>query len=644
MLVDSDRTSSGSHLSVEDVFSLLGEHLPGYEYRSEQLKLAHLIDRCFVAGNAGLFEAGTGTGKSLAALVPAALSGKRVVISTATIALQEQYINKDIPTLQEILPFPVRAALVKGRGNYLGMRRFEDHLKEAAVDERLEDWANDTTTGDFSELDFVPTADTWMEINSDSDDCLRNKCPKFNDCYYFRAREFAEDAHLLVVNHALLLADAASDGSILPTYDYLIIDEAQHLPSIATDAFSLTISNRGIKVLCSKSVNKLQAPIQIVKDLEIEAEGFFINLEQMCTGGKTRFRQSVDGAQYLHQALSTLKIWLEEATFENILDVEMAREKAKLKARGLIATINGYLHCLDLLIEPDAAYVVWAERDFKKQKLEVIAAPLDVSEMLNQKIFKKSGLVSSVWMSATLATGGANPFGFFKRQVGAPSEVVEAKVSSPFDYKRQSVLYLPGKLPEPNHPEFFLKASDEIEKILQLSDGRAFVLFTSYSGMNNAFNILNDRLPFPCKRQGEVPRKKLLDWFRETPQAVLFGTASFWEGVSIDGDQLSCVIIDRIPFQAPDDPVYEARCEALQKDGQNTWFGDLALPHATMRLKQGVGRLIRTATDTGIVAILDPRLTTKHYGRSILQALPPMSIVKSLSGYETLEDMLESVN
>ena len=404
MLVDSDRTKD-SHLTVEDVFSLLSEQLPGYEYRSEQLKLAHLIDRGFSAGQVGIFEAGTGTGKSLAALVPAVLSGKRVVISTATIALQEQYINKDIPSLQSILPFEVRAALVKGRGNYLGMRRFEDHLKESAIDERLEDWANDTTTGDVSELDFVPPADTWWEINSDSDDCLRNKCPKFNDCYYFRAREFAQDAHLLVVNHALLLADAASDGSILPDYDYLIVDEAQHLPSIATDAFSSTISNRGIKVLCSKSVNKLQAPIQIVKDLEIEAEGFFINLEQMCTGMKTRFRQSVDGTQYLHQALTALKTWLEEANFENILDVEMAREKAKLKAKGLITTINGYLHCLDLLIEPDAGFVVWAERDFKKNKLEVIAAPLDVSETLNRLIFKKPGLLSSVWMSATMATG-----------------------------------------------------------------------------------------------------------------------------------------------------------------------------------------------------------------------------------------------
>ncbi len=643
MLVDSDRTKD-SHLTVEDVFSLLSEHLPGYEYRSEQLKLAHLIDRGFSAGEVGIFEAGTGTGKSLAALVPAILSGKRVVISTATIALQEQYINKDIPSLQAILPFEVRATLVKGRGNYLGIRRFEDYLKEASVDERIEDWANDTTTGDISELEFVPARDTWMEINSDSDDCLRDRCPSVNDCYYFRARAFAKDAHLLVVNHALLLADANSGGSILPEYDYLIVDEAQHLPTIATNAFSKAISNRGIKILCSTSVNKLQAPIQIVKDLEMEAEGFFINLEQLCKGLKTRFRESVDGAQYLHETLTTLKTWLEKADFENILDVDMAREKAKLKANGLVSTINGYLHCLDLLIEPNPRYVVWAERDFKKSRLDLVAAPLDVSDKLRKEIFQKSGLVSSVWMSATLATGGTDPFAFFKRQVGAPEGVVQDKVSSPFDYRQQSVLYLPGKLPEPNHPEFVFKAADEIEKILQLSDGRAFVLFTSYSAMNNAFNILNDRLPFPCKKQGDVPRKKLLDWFRETPQAVLFGTASFWEGVSVDGDQLSCVIIDRIPFQAPDDPVYEARCEALQKDGQNTWFGDLALPHATMRLKQGVGRLIRTSTDTGMVAILDPRLTTKHYGRSILQALPPMSIVKSLSGYNTLQDVLESVN
>ncbi|CAN5118558.1 ATP-dependent DNA helicase [soil metagenome] len=639
--MDEDRGS----LSVEDIFSRLADKLPGYEARPQQLELAHLIERAFSTQMTGIFEAGTGTGKSLAALIPALLSGKKVVVSTNTISLQEQYINKDIPALKAMLPFKFEAALMKGRGNYLGLRRWEEHLIDQEMDDRLVDWVHTTAFGDISELEFVPHWETWNEINSDSDDCLRNKCPNFNDCFYFEAKKRAEDADLLVVNHALLLADAASYGNILPPYDLLIVDEAHHLPEVATDAFGLGISNRGMRVLASKATKRVQAPISIVRELEYEADEFFHKLSQDCTAQKTRIRHAVDGASDLALSLENLKIWLEEQEFETLLDVGQARERAKLKARSLISTTTAYIQCLNLLANPNPKWVVWVERgDISATRIQVFAAPLEVAPFIQDFIFDKPHLQSSVWMSATLATVGDDPFGFFKNLCGVEGHVIQNKVSSPFDYARQSLLYLPRNLPEPNHPSFTAQSADEIERILDVSDGRAFVLFTSRYAMTTVANMLGERLAFPSKKQGDMPRKKLIEWFVATPNAVLFGTSSFWEGVSIDGDKLSCVIIDRIPFQVPDDPVHEARCDVLKSNPQSSWFNDLSLPHATMRLKQGVGRLIRTHKDTGIVAILDPRLTSKRYGRQILECLPPMTIIRSLQGMTTFEEKLRQLD
>ncbi len=594
------------------------------------MHLALEIERTFQAGKTGVFEAGTGTGKTFAALIPAALSAKKVVISTNTIALQEQYIKKDIPALQKVLPFQIEAVLMKGRGNYLGLRRWEEHVLEYGIDDRLMAWQHDTETGDVSELDFVPHWDTWGEINSDSDDCLRNRCPQFSSCFYFEARKQAEEADVLIVNHALLLADAASKGNILPKYDLLIIDEAHHLPEVATNAFSLTLSNRGLRSLCTKALKRVSAPGGMVHDVESQGVDFFQHLNMLCQYPRTRLRKGVAEAADLSLTLGILKKWLEDQNFEHLLDVDMSREKAKLKAKSLVATINAYLSLLDILAYPDPNWVVWVERsDVTGSRIEVVAAPLDPSVFIRENLLEQENLHSSVWMSATLATGGDDPFGYFKRTVGL-DHVIQSAVPSPFNYAKQAILYLPHNLPEPNAPGFMSAAVEEIERILEVSEGRAFVLFTSKSALNAAYDILAPTLAYPCKRQGEMPRQRLIEWFKSTESAVLFGTSSFWEGVSIDGDQLSCVIIDRIPFQVPDDPVHEARCEALKQDTSKSWFNDLSLPHATMRLKQGVGRLIRTSNDTGIVAILDPRMTTKQYGRRILECLPPMTITRSL--------------
>lgn len=617
--------------SIEQIFELLASKLPGYEVRDSQLELARQIERSFQSGKTGIFEAGTGVGKSFAAIIPALLSGKKVVVSTATIALQEQYINKDIPTLQRILPFEFDAVLLKGRGNYLGLRRFHDHLLEQSIDEEFVDWVNSTISGDISELEFVPPLDVWKEINSDSDDCLRNRCPDFGSCFYFDAKRRAEKADLIVVNHALLLADAASRGSILPPYQYLIVDEAHHLPDVATDAFSLSVSNRGIKRLLARAAKKVNAPGPLLNEIEYTAGQFFFHLNQAARQQRMRLYEAVEGFEDLVEALEDLKTWMEEADFSHILDVDLAREKAQLKAKSLISTICGYTKCLGLLGDPSRDYVTWLERTSANDvKLEVVAAPLDPSTYISDFVLQKPALISSVWMSATLATGGDDPFAFFKKSIGADRYVVQRQVSSPFDFENQALLYLPRDMAEPNHSDFMPQALSEIERIIELTEGRAFVLFTSKNALNFAYEELAPVLPYECRRQGDMPRQKLIEWFRATPHAVLFGTSSFWEGVSIDGDQLSCVIIDRIPFQVPDDPVYEARCQEMQQDTERSWFNELALPYATMRLKQGVGRLIRTKRDRGIVAILDNRLTKKFYGRKILECLPPMRIIRSL--------------
>ena len=632
-----------SNNSLEEIFTRLSEAIPGYEHRTQQVDLAESIQRAFASDRTGIFEAGTGTGKSLAALIPAALAGKKVVVSTATISLQEQYLYKDIPTLKSALPFELEAAILKGRGNYVGLRRYEDHVIEEELDPRIIKWIDDTDFGDVGELEFSPPVEQWLSINSDSDDCLRNKCKRFNECFYFQARKRAEDADILVVNHALLLADAVSEGNILPPYDLLIVDEAHQLPEIATKSFSLSISIRGLQRLASRALKNVGAPAHMAHNMEELGSEFFDNLHFTSPFGKTRLKKGLETVEELLLSISVLSDWLGAQEFETVLDVDNARDKIKAKSKALISSANRFIRCLELVRNADPDWVVWTEKtDNYGGRTEIVAAPLRVSNLLNDLIFHKKGLSSSIWMSATLATAGDDPFEFFKEQIGAPKDVLQAKISSPFDYPRQALMYLPSNLPEPNDPRFTMSAADEIEKILQSTNGCAFVLFTSYYGMNGVYDMLAHKLPYDCKKQGDMSRQKLIDWFKETPNAVLFATASFWEGVSIDGNQLSCVIIDRIPFQAPDDPVYEARCDALKSEANSSWFNDLALPHAIMRLKQGVGRLIRTKTDRGIVALLDARITKKLYGRTILGSLPPMTIIKSLRG-RSVDEILEQI-
>ena len=627
--------------TVISVFDKIKQKMPRYESRDSQIHMGESIQYCFKTGKTGIFEAGTGVGKSLAALVPAALSGKRVVVSTATISLQEQYIHKDIPLIQDVIDKKLSVALLKGRSNYVGLRRFQDHMREEHVDQEIIDWVEETEFGDISELEFMPHFETWQEINSNSDDCLRNRCPHFKDCFYFETRRMAEKADIIVVNHALLRADAASLGKILPRYDHLILDEAHHLRDIATETFSSSISTNGVKRLAGRAQRRVSAPITLVDHIQRDANDFFHHLSNMFEGKKLRIREPIVEAKPLLDSMQDLRDWLERQEFDDILDVDMARDRMKLKAKALMTTIDGYKHCLELICQPSLDWVVWAEKqDFSAAKIKVTAAPLDVSEHIHDALLNKPGLESTIFMSATLATDTEDPFGYFKSSVGVAGKVVQDQFPSPFNFQEKSVLYLPKGMPNPNSPNYLFAIADRIEEVLEISKGRAFVLFTSRYALNKIFDMISHKLPYEAKKQGDIPRSKLVEWFKSTPNAVLFGTASFWEGVSVDGEQLSCVIIDRIPFQVPDDPVYEARCERIQADQEKNWFMDFALPHAITRLKQGVGRLIRTQEDTGMVTILDPRLTEKFYGKRMVRCLPPMRVVH---GIDTVEDFFKNL-
>lgn len=618
-------------LTLHEAFNCVARTLPGYEVREAQLDMARAVERGFAERMPVVAEAGTGTGKSFSALIPAILSGKRVVISTATIALQEQYLHKDIPLLQKALPVKFEARLVKGRGNYLSRRRWSESLLAPATT-WLREWVEQTESGDMAELPMSPPTDIWEEVRSDKDDCLREKCPNFDDCFYFEARRALTQAEILITNHALLLIDRASGGQVLPDYDLLVIDEAHQFTDYASRALTLQLSNFGLSRTLSRL--KKQFPGLGMTLMKAEAAGnrFF---EVLLEGPRQTRRYTLDPvmADDLSSALvrllsefKQLDLGKEDTTEANV---------ARMRRERLSETLTGYLGNLKVLAEPGEEWVNWVEFQTTRTgttHITLHCTPLDVSGSLGEWFSNPDG-PTTVWMSATLTTSPPDPFSYFRTQVGLPVQTAQEVIfSSPFDYPSQGLLYLPRHLPEPNTASYTAAIASEIEQLVNLSEGRAFVLFTSIQQMKQVHAQLEPRLTWPCHHQEQMSRRRLVEWFRNTEHPVLFATSSFWEGVSIEGPQLSLVIIDRIPFQSPSDIVYDARCEQLTRTTGDkwAWFDALALPHAQLRLKQGAGRLIRSRTDRGVVAILDPRLSTKGYGKRIVASLPPFRKVHRL--------------
>jgi len=635
-------TAKSEEITVDDIFGpggLLAKRHPGYEFRPSQLAMARIADEAFAKHQHVVVEAGTGTGKTLAYLIPAIRSGRRVVVSTATKSLQEQLFQKDVPFLQKHFAPNLKAALMKGRANFLCRQKVHQMDGQAVlkgIDEvdwfsQIRDWEKLTETGDRSELTFLPDdADLWNRIDARSDLCTGQKCPEFQRCFVTAMHQRAQEADLIIVNHHLFFADLAirqdDFGSILPEYSAVVFDEAHEIEDVASDYFGRQLSSYRFEELARDSENLLRmlkienAPLrrQLARVRE-RARSFFERFPER--EGRYPFGPA-ERRSFLEQnreeyddvagAVKAVEAELSAITPKPEEVITVARRAAETRRELAF-----------LLESEEKGYVYWYER--RGRGIFLAATPIDVSEILREKLFDQFDTV--LLTSATLAVGGK--FDYLKQRLGVrPAN--ESVLPQEFDYSTQALLYLPRALPDVRHPNFGASAADEITRLLEISQGRAFCLFTSYAQMRDIYERVSGRVKFPSLLQGTAPRSILLDRFRSTPNAVLFATSSFWQGVDVPGAQLSCVIIDKLPFAVPSDPIVAARVRALQEDGRNP-FAEYQVPEAVLALKQGFGRLIRSKTDRGILSILDNRIQRMQYGKIFLESLPEYTTTQDLA-------------
>jgi ATP-dependent DNA helicase DinG len=637
---------------VDDAFAPDGpiaRALPGFEARAGQVQMAHLIQRGFLENIHTIVEAGTGVGKSLAYLVPALRAGGRVVVSTGTIALQEQLVRKDIPLVTQALGIEARVELLKGRNHYLCRAKFEKESGSRLVApslslERLWRWAERTETGDRAELDFTPRADDWETLDADADDCVGEYCDRFADCFFFRRRDAAKYADVVVVNHALFFLDLASGGALLPAYDFVILDEAHQAEKYATSALTATLS----PVSVGRMMRKLHRTYAVPGSHDAAIDEGMRRLQQTLAtvpGDKYPIAANERVGDVLPQLRETfyhLENWLQanwqtalRKPTDNEAEAERRRDLALRAVGAQIATVDriegAALAAASGAVGADEVdAVAWVERGESDARYEINAAPFQVADFLRATLFARTRSV--VLTSATISAGG--DFAFLRSSLGV-DQAQELVAPSPFDYRRQARLFVAPPQLNPKAADFSRRAAPLVEEILDRTGGRAFVLFTSYARLREVHALLRERLAFPVKVQGDLPRSALLSWFRSTPNAVLFATGTFWEGIDVAGDALSCVVIDRLPFPSPGEPLVAARIAALEAAGRSG-FEHYMIPSAIVRLKQGFGRLIRSGTDRGVVALLDGRAASMRYGATILSALPPATRIADLAALDEL--------
>jgi ATP-dependent DNA helicase DinG len=611
---------------------LLSRRLEGYEPRSSQERMAALVSEALENHHHALVEAGTGTGKTLAYLVPAILHGRRLMVSTGTRALQDQIFYKDIPLLEDILDQPINATYLKGRMNYVCRARLRVSAEEGEAGlfqypdrnrlERIRAWARTTETGDRAELDFIADDDPlWGDIDARRDRCTGSRCEDFEDCFLTRMRRKAMESDVVIVNHHLFFADLAIRESdmarILPDYSAVIFDEAHELEDIATGYFGFHVSNYRLQELVLDTRTWASAREDArslgLHPLERATEAFFGPLQTLAEG---RHRlPSLNGIDDLIGTLDTLS-----DTLKGFADPDSPA--AQLGRRA--GEISFELH---VFRNPTADnYVSWLEKRGRGVFLET--CPVDVAPLLKEALFDR--VPTCILTSATLTVGGTAEY--IRSRLGIDDAVTET-LETEFHFAEQAALYIPKDLPDYRSPDFTPKAAREISRLLEISKGRAFVLFTSYRQMEACYAELSGNLPYPMLLQGSASRPRLLDAFRGQANAVLFATSSFWQGIDVRGDTLSCVIIDKLPFQVPSDPLVEARIRRMEAQGGRA-FPDFQVPAAILRLKQGLGRLIRSRTDRGILAVLDSRLRTRGYGRVFLSSLPDYTVVEDIAGLE----------
>ena len=636
-------TKAAGQISVEEIFGaggLLVKRHPGYEFRPSQLGMAEIVEEAFQKQRHVVIEAGTGTGKTLAYLIPAIRSGRRVVVSTATKSLQEQLFQKDVPFLQKHFAPNLKAALMKGRSNFLCREKVHKMVGQPVlkgIDEvdwfaQIKDWEKLTETGDRSELTFLPDdAELWHRIDARSDLCTGKKCAEFQNCFITAMHQRAQEADLIIVNHALFFADLAirkdDFGSILPEYSAVVFDEAHEIEDVASDYFGRQVSSYRFDELARDAENTLRV-------LQIAAPQLRRYLTRMRERGHSFFEtfperegrfpfEQAERSAFLQRNLERYE---ELASAVKRVETELSALSPKPEEVLTLARRASEIRReLEFLLESEEkSYVYWYER--RGKGVFLAATPIDVSQILRERLFDQFDTV--VLTSATLAVGGR--FDYLKQRLGI-QPANEKVLPQEFDFREQALLYIPPTMPDVRDAKFSASAADEITQMLEISEGRAFCLFTSYAQMKDVHQRVSSRVKFPLLLQGSAPRTVLLDRFRSTPNAVLFATASFWQGVDVPGAQLSCVIIDKLPFAVPSDPIVAARVKALQEDGRNP-FAEYQVPEAVLALKQGFGRLIRSKADRGILAILDNRIRRMQYGRIFLESLPP---------YKTTQDLAE---
>ncbi len=615
----------------------LARALEGYEHRDAQLRMAELVERAVAEAGIALVEAGTGTGKTLAYLVPAILSGKKVVVSTGTKTLQDQIMQRDLPFLELHLGVPVSAACMKGLSNYLCLRRYDEFVHSADADRpayarhlpRLRQFRAMTQRGEQRELEGVPEdAPIWAEVQSGPDTRIGSRCAHHEACFVTKMRREAEAAQIVVVNHHLFFADLAlrgPHGGAIPEYDAVIFDEAHQIEDVVTEFFGVRVSTTRVSVLVRDAERAFRAAgthgesERLCTNVMAAASAFFAGLPRPREGEATRAP--------LSRELFAARLGAPLLQLDTALEALEMHAKLNAPASEAVAVVARRARRLRddaaLVSEGDAAHVTWMEARGKSTSIG--ASPVEVGDILRERLFAHGGGV--VLTSATLTT--ADSFAFVKERLGVDFELDELSLASPFDYPNQAALYLPRDLPDPRTPEYVEAAAEHILSLIEITGGGAFVLCTSLRMMRLLHEACAPHLARRPLIQGMAPKTELLETFKARGDGVLFASASFWEGVDVPGDALRLVVIDKLPFDVPTDPLVRARCERMEQRGESAFMGYL-VPNAALALKQGFGRLIRTASDRGIVAVLDRRLTHKGYGRVFLKSLPDASRCYSL--------------